>query len=78
METEATAERFLRLVSKNSLRYTTYVGDGDSSSFATVHAKCLENICEEYTVTKEECLGHIQKRMGKALLELLRTRSKTC
>ena len=73
MEAEATVDMFLRYVSKNSLRYTTYVGDGDSSSFATVHAKCLEKFGEEYNVKKEECLGHVQKRMGKALLELVRT-----
>ena len=70
METEATFEMFLRSIDKNNLRYTTYVGDGDSSSFAYVREKCLSRFGESYTVTKEECLGHVQKRMGKALIEL--------
>ena len=42
IKTEAAADIFLRSVEKRSLRYTTYVGDGDSSSFATVKEKCFE------------------------------------
>ena len=54
-----------------NLNCTTHVGDGDSSSFATVRDKCFEKFGDKYKVVKEECLGHVQKRMGKALLELI-------
>ena len=54
-----------RSVHKSQLVYSTYVGDGDSSSF-----KNLQN-SDPYrgseTVRKEECLGHVQKRLKKHL-----------
>jgi len=77
IETVAAVEMFLRSVSKRSLRYTTYVGDGDSSSFASVREECLNKFGPSYTVTKEECQGHVQKRMGSALKELKRKSGKT-
>ena len=45
IETVAAVEMFLRSISKRSLRYTTYVGDGDSSSFANVREECLNKLC---------------------------------
>ena len=36
MEKEAAIEMFLRLVEKGGLKYTTYIGDGDSSSYGMV------------------------------------------
>ena len=50
----------------------TFVGDGDSASFGTVKEACLNVYGNEYVVQKEECVGHIQKRMGTALRELKR------
>ena len=47
------------------LRYTEFYGDGDSSSFRDV-----ENIYPEEKVTKYECLGHCQKRVGNRLRKL--------
>ena len=36
MEKEAAIEMFLRLVEKRGLKYSTYIGDGDSSSYGMV------------------------------------------
>ena len=63
METNGAVEIFLRSIDKRSLRYTLFVGDGDSSCFGTVK----EALKDLYCVEKEECVGHIQKRMGSAL-----------
>ena len=58
---------FSRSVEKRGLKYTTYVGDGDSSSYGKV-AEAMEKIYgESYKIVKEDCIGHIQKRMGSNL-----------
>ncbi|CAH3114455.1 unnamed protein product, partial [Pocillopora meandrina] len=63
MEASAAVEMFGRSVEKLHLKYTTFVGDGDSSSFEAMTAK----FGDKYPVVKEECVGHVQKRMGTAL-----------
>ncbi|GFV59378.1 hypothetical protein TNCV_4633541 [Trichonephila clavipes] len=40
------------------LRYTDYYGDGDSKAFDAV-----KDICRKDSVTKLECIGHIQKEL---------------
>ena len=67
MEVQATLEMFMRSIESYNMRYTTYVGDGDSSSFGTLKDAILETFGDEYDIEKEECIGHIQKRMGTAL-----------
>ncbi|XP_047101460.1 uncharacterized protein LOC124720179 [Schistocerca piceifrons] len=70
MEPAAMKLMFHRSVEKYGVRYTKYLGDGDSSSFKTV----LES--EPYgphcAIEKLECVGHVQKRMGGRLLKLKR------
>ncbi len=39
---------------------TTMVGDGDSSTYGTI-----KNTYPGKTVEKGECIGHVQKRVGK-------------
>ena len=51
---------------KHAIKYTTFVGDGDTSPFAAV-TEALSKEFDDYTVVKEDCIGHIQKRMGSAL-----------
>lgn len=63
METNGAVEIFLRSIDKRGLRYTLFVGDGDSSCYGTVK----EALKDVYCVEKEECVGHVQKRMGSAL-----------
>lgn len=67
MEKEATIEMFSRSVSTRKLKYTTYVGDGDSSSYTKV-SQAMESLYgDDYQVVKDDCIGHIQKRMGSNL-----------
>ena len=63
METAVAAEICSRSIEGKGLRYTLFVGDGDSSCYGTVK----EAMKHKYHVEKEECVGHIQKRMGCAL-----------
>ena len=56
METSGATEIFLRSIPTRNLRYTTFVGDGDSSCFGTVSEECLKAFGELYTVQKEESL----------------------
>ena len=67
METEAAVKLWNRSVKAHGLKYTTFIGDGDSKGFnAVVKAKPYDNT----DIIKEECIGHIQKRLGKVLREL--------
>ena len=67
MEKEAAIEMFLRLVEKRGLKYTTYIGDEDSSSHGMVAQVLKEKYPNQYVVVKEDCIGHIRKRMGSNL-----------
>ena len=70
MESEAACVLWNRSVAKHSLMYTTFIGDGDSKSHrAVVEAKPYGDL----DVIKEECVGHVQKRLGTGLRELKRT-----
>lgn len=55
---------------KLNLRYTRYLGDGDSKGFANV----LENnpYGVDVNITKLECVGHVQKRLGSRLKRMKR------
>ena len=65
MEGSAAVEIWRRSVERNQLVYCTYVGDGDSSSYKNlVNSNPYDGI---ETVRKEECLGHVQKRLKKHL-----------
>lgn len=48
-----------------NLRYIHFYGDGDSKGYETV-----KDIYGENSVTKYECIGHIQKRVGSRLRKL--------
>ena len=67
MEKDGTVSIFLRSVETRKLRYTTFVGDGDSSSFGAVVDAVNSKYGDQYPVEKEDCIGHIQKRLGTAL-----------
>ena len=64
---------FLRSVDKNGLGYTIFVGDADSNCYASV-CEALKNAptCYCYELKKEECVGHIQKRIKTALRQYKR------
>lgn len=67
MEVEGVKRIFERSEEKHKLFYTEYYGDGDSKGFAKV-----ENTYKDkgVTITKKECVGHVQKRVGTALRKL--------
>ena len=67
MERDAVVEMFLNSVEQRKLMYTEYVGDGDINSFGTVVKALEEKFGDEYSCVKEDCVGHVQKRMGSAL-----------
>ena len=69
METNGAIEIFLRSKQMHNLQYKTFVGDGDSFCFANVTKACFEMYGNDYVIVKEECVGHIQKRIGRALRE---------
>ena len=68
MEAEGTVNIFKRSMEKKGLRYVNFYGDGDSKSFSSV-----ENIYSGIKVTKYECIGHVQKRMGNRLRKMRKT-----
>lgn len=70
MEKEIIKDIFCSSVEKHQLRYTRYIGDGDTNSFkALEEAKPYGDV----GIEKIECVGHIQKRMGTRLRNLKKT-----
>ena len=67
MEPEGPLRIFNRSVETNKLRYSEFYGDGDSKSYAAVKGVYEE---DNVTVTKKECVGNVQKRVGTALRKL--------
>ncbi|XP_074656686.1 uncharacterized protein LOC141909901 [Tubulanus polymorphus] len=62
METVATLRIALRSELSHNLRYTEFLGDGDSSSFSSL---CKERpYGPDIGLKKLECCGHVQKRVG--------------
>ena len=74
MEGSGLKECFMFSVEKNKLRYTNYIGDGDSKSYNdTFQADSYEGI----GLNKLECIGHIQKGVGTRLRKLKSANTKT-
>ena len=68
MEGDAARTLWCRSEDARSLRYLTYIGDGDSKGYSNVvQAKPYG---PDQRVQKEECIGHVQKRLGTALRKL--------
>ncbi|GFV62905.1 uncharacterized protein TNCV_3719111 [Trichonephila clavipes] len=74
METVGMIRMFQRSLSHRSVRYTSYIGDGDSKTFSSITAS--NPYGEDITVSKIECVGHVQKRMGTRLRKLKQMSSK--
>lgn len=55
---------FRRSVETRSVKYTKYLGDGDSKAFSSVTEDKPYEDCNIETLV---CVGHIQKRMGNHL-----------
>ena len=64
MEAAGTVKIFQRSIATNKLRYKTYVGDGDTQSYADV-VKSDPN--PGLHIKKGERMGHVQKCVGTRL-----------
>lgn len=56
---------FERSETNYGIRYKFYLGDGDCKGFDTVNQ--LKPYGPDFEIEKMECVGHVQKRMGKRL-----------
>ena len=65
MELEGAKRIFGRSIDKHNARYTGFYGDGDSKAYTEV-----KDIYGKVSVTKFECIGHYQKRVGTRLRKL--------
>ena len=73
MEASGLKECFMTSVETNKLRYTNYIGDGDSKSYNDIFQT---DLYEGIGVNKLECIGHIQKRVGTRLRKLKSANTK--
>ncbi|XP_062511786.1 uncharacterized protein LOC134187650 [Corticium candelabrum] len=68
METHGAVIMWCCSLEHYKLRYTTFIGDGDSSAYRSVVA--ANPYGDDVTITKSDCIGHVQKRMGTQLRRL--------
>ena len=71
METEGVRRLFRRSQERN-LVYTSYIGDGDSKGYQAVLS---DKPYGDVEIVKEECIGHVAKRLGKALRDLKKNKA---
>jgi hypothetical protein len=64
IEQEAAKIIWSRSIDNLQMRYTTFIGDGDSSAYNTVVNLGI------YDIIKEECVNHVCKRLGTRLRKL--------
>lgn len=65
METQLGIYLWERSVELHDLRYTGYLGDGDTHTCDAINQKAIYG--PDITVTKVDCINHVSKRMGTAL-----------
>jgi hypothetical protein len=68
MESEGDVVIWKRSIALHKMRYRWMVSDGDSKAFSSI-----EHVYDDCVVEKLDCVGHVQKRMGKRLLNLKAT-----
>lgn len=70
MESAGMLVLFQRSIEFLGLRYTTYIGDGDSNSYlSVVNAQPYGPLV---SIAKEDCISHVTKRMGNGLREIVK------
>ena len=67
MEAAGLVDCFKSSIQNRGLRYTNFIGDGDSKSYLEIVAN---DPYSGVTVQKLECVGHFQKRVGARLRKL--------
>ena len=65
IEVDSVLEMFSRSIEKFGVMYSNYIGDGDSKTFFDILNS--DPYGDKCTVIKNECVGHVQKRMGTRL-----------
>ena len=65
MECEGASRIFHGSIQKYKLKYVNFLGDGDSKSYNIV-----KDVYPDTQLTKLECVGHYQKRVGTRLRKL--------
>lgn len=65
MEADGATILWKQSISTHNLRYRWMICDGDSKAFNSV-----EDVYPDCKVEKLDCVGHVQKRMGKHLMKL--------
>jgi hypothetical protein len=73
MEVEGVKKMFERSKVNYDVRYKYYLGDGDCKGYDTVCA--LQPYGPDFKIEKKECVGHVQKRMGKRLRDFKKKNS---
>jgi len=68
MEVVGTQRIFGRSIKERKLRYTNYIGDGDSKAYTSISDN--KPYGESVKIYKLDCVGHIQKRVGTQLRNL--------
>ena len=71
MEAEGVLILWSRSLERHNLRYKLMVSDGDSKAFTKV--KENEVYGPDCEIEKLDCIGHVQKKMGKRLMNLKAT-----
>ncbi|XP_025154263.1 uncharacterized protein LOC112588450 [Harpegnathos saltator] len=69
MEVDAVIEMFNRSEEKYGVKYRYYIGDGDSKTFTGILQKVDNG--NDFEIFKKECVGHVQKRMGARLRNIV-------
>ena len=67
MESSGAIDVWRRSIATHNLAYSTYIGDGDSSSFKNLLQS--DPYDGHVPIRKEECIGHVQKRLKKRLMK---------
>ena len=65
MEPSGIVRMFEKSVDNLQVRFTTYIGDGDSQAYH--HVMTAAPYGPDKPIIKGECVGHIQKRVGGRL-----------
>ena len=74
MEVSSIIEMFKCSIVKHGLRYINCIGDGDSKTYSGILK--AKPYGDNFVVNKKECVGHVQKRMGTRLRDLLKKLKK--
>lgn len=74
MEADSVVEMFWRSIENYGVKYEYYIGDGDTKTFSNI---TNSQPYQDLEVKKKECVGHVQKRMGKRLRQVVNEYKKS-